>query len=969
MAVDTIIAKFELQTAQAQAALAEMNKRLDATEAELKQVSAQSKKTGDAMDASAKKAGSGFLSLKDQLVSLGATMGVVFGAQEIISFARNSISAAADLGETLNKVGVIFGQNAGEIEAWADTAAQRLGQSKQQALDAASTFAIFGKSAGLTGSDLSGFSVQMTELASDLASFNNTSPEEAIEAIGAALRGEAEPIRKYGVLLDDAALRQEALSQGLIKTTKEALTPQQKVLAAQGAILKQTTLAQGDFANTADSLSNKQKILTAEFANFQTELGQRLAPTFEKIVDGSLELIKSLDPDNIIAFAKAVGIAGAAFGAWKLGSLIPMTGSFANSISVLTTRFKAFTAALRANPIGLIAAGITLAVGAIIAFGDETEEATEAQQKLAESIKGVEENGAKEVAMATQVFRALQKTTAGTKEREEGIRKINEQYGTNLKNLQDEAAFQTQVADALDRVVAGLKEKIAMQVQETRYADVIQRQVMLTENLQKAQKQLQEAEREIQSSAGDANAFAANAAQSRLAFLRGQVKSTETALEMVNQELKTLDETTKTIVTSLDSSGGDGGEAARKAADERLKALEQAEAEIRKINDELLREVLGQQESERLAVELKYKAQLDEARKYANDITAEGRRWAAVEASLKKAANAELEAIDEKYRMARFLRDQALRQKEIEALRQHQSDRLEFIESREESYVSAYDKEANALLTAANNQTITWEEYYKRIGELDAKYSEEAAARGKKNIDDKQKLIDEQQRLILESTQLFGETLTNIMQITAGNSKAFADFQKFVALAELAVNKGIAISNAVAAISKGGLTPIQLIASIATITASVTAVFAQLANTINQSQTPEVPEFECYATGTAYLERNGAPKGIDTIPVMANEGEAIIPTGANAAAPGLAKAWIDGNLDDYIFRNYVIPALEEQAAEAAAKRMEAMSLSQAHVAGFDDFRLYVQSKKQVGYLEQIATNTKRAGQTRKRFYS
>ena len=27
--------------------------------------------------------------------------------------------------------------------------------------------------------------------------------EEAVEALGAALRGESEPIRKYGVLLDD----------------------------------------------------------------------------------------------------------------------------------------------------------------------------------------------------------------------------------------------------------------------------------------------------------------------------------------------------------------------------------------------------------------------------------------------------------------------------------------------------------------------------------------------------------------------------------------------------------------------------------------------------------------------------------------------------------------------------------------------------------------------------------------------
>ena len=40
----------------------------------------------------------------------------------------------------------------------------------------------------------------------DLASFHNTSPEEAIEAIGSAFRGEAEPMRKYGVLLDDASL-------------------------------------------------------------------------------------------------------------------------------------------------------------------------------------------------------------------------------------------------------------------------------------------------------------------------------------------------------------------------------------------------------------------------------------------------------------------------------------------------------------------------------------------------------------------------------------------------------------------------------------------------------------------------------------------------------------------------------------------------------------------------------------------
>ena len=86
---------------------------------------------------------------------------------------------------------------------------------QQQALDAAATFATFGGAAGLAGDDLVNFSTGFVGLASDMASFNNTTPEQAIQAIGAALRGEAEPMRQYGVLLDDATLRQKALELGL----------------------------------------------------------------------------------------------------------------------------------------------------------------------------------------------------------------------------------------------------------------------------------------------------------------------------------------------------------------------------------------------------------------------------------------------------------------------------------------------------------------------------------------------------------------------------------------------------------------------------------------------------------------------------------------------------------------------------------------------------------------------------------
>jgi hypothetical protein len=195
-----------------------------------------------------------------------------------IRFGVDAVKSASDLSETIAKTGEIFGDSAKEVEAFAATAAKRLGQTKQQALDAASTFAIFGRSAGLSGKELVKFSTDFTGLASDLASFNNTSPEDAINAIGSALRGEAEPLRRYGVLLDDASLRQAALELGIISTTKNALTPQQKVLAAQALIYKQTALAQGDFERTSEGLANQQRILAAQIENVKTTIGTALLP-------------------------------------------------------------------------------------------------------------------------------------------------------------------------------------------------------------------------------------------------------------------------------------------------------------------------------------------------------------------------------------------------------------------------------------------------------------------------------------------------------------------------------------------------------------------------------------------------------------------------------------------------------------------------------------------------------------------
>lgn len=229
-------------------------------------------------------------------VGMGIANVAMSAVGQVTAFMGESIGAASDMGETVSKTNVLFGDSAAALLSWAETASTALGQSKQQALDASTQFATFGKAAGLSGDDLVKFSTGFTGLATDLASFNNTSPEQAIQAIGAALRGESEPLRAYGVLLDDASMRQAALSLGIIDNVKNALTPQQKVLAAQKLIYDQTSAAQGDFARTSDGLANQQRILDAQMANLKATVGEALLPVILAITSAFNALVQQVLP-------------------------------------------------------------------------------------------------------------------------------------------------------------------------------------------------------------------------------------------------------------------------------------------------------------------------------------------------------------------------------------------------------------------------------------------------------------------------------------------------------------------------------------------------------------------------------------------------------------------------------------------------------------------------------------------------
>lgn len=252
------------------------------------------------------------------------------GVAQVKAFATGAVDAFARVEDATGAAGVQFGDALPQVVEFAEGAAQAFGISEGAALDAANTFGTIGKAAGKSGPDLAEFSTDLTGLAGDLASFKGTSTEQAIGAIGAALRGEAEPIRAYGVLLDDASLRAKALELGLIKTTKDALTPQSKALATQALIFAKTKDAQGDYARTSDSTANTQKTLAAETENAQVALGEKLAPAVTALRRGFLGAIKGLtgfidDLDPVIARA---GEAAEVFG----DDVVPVLKTLATTI-------------------------------------------------------------------------------------------------------------------------------------------------------------------------------------------------------------------------------------------------------------------------------------------------------------------------------------------------------------------------------------------------------------------------------------------------------------------------------------------------------------------------------------------------------------------------------------------------------------------------------------------------------------
>lgn len=284
-------------------------------------------------------------------VAKGAKVaGLALGAGLLV-LGKKSSDAASNLNESMNAVSVVFGRAADKIKAFSNIAATEAGLSARAFNELVTPIGAALQNVGLGADKAASASINLAKRAADMASVFNVDVSEAMEAIQAGLRGEADPLERFGVGLSDAAVTAKALKMGLGKTA-DALGPNAKAQARLALIMEQTNRVSGDFKRTSDDLANKQRINAAEAENTAATFGQALLP--------AMEMFQSILRSTLGFLAKHETLTK---------GLVAGLGVLAAALLAASVAQTLLNLAMLANPVGAIVLGIiALGVAIVVAW-------------------------------------------------------------------------------------------------------------------------------------------------------------------------------------------------------------------------------------------------------------------------------------------------------------------------------------------------------------------------------------------------------------------------------------------------------------------------------------------------------------------------------------------------------------------------------------------------------------------------
>lgn len=257
---------------------------------------------------SAKKASKSSFSLAAAFGKLYASYWLLFRA---FSKIKDAIDISSSLTEVENVVRTTFGNYEKLIQDFSKTSIQDFGMSELTAKQVASRFQAMGTAMGFSQGKMAEMSLELTKLTADMASFYDMEQSDVARNLQAVFTGETEPLRKYGLDLTQATLKEWAMKQGL-DADISSMTQAEKTMLRYQYVMANTAAAQGDFARTADTWANQVRILKQSFEQLASIIGGALINAFKPFV-------KTLNAvmQKVISFATTVTDAlGAIFG-WK----------------------------------------------------------------------------------------------------------------------------------------------------------------------------------------------------------------------------------------------------------------------------------------------------------------------------------------------------------------------------------------------------------------------------------------------------------------------------------------------------------------------------------------------------------------------------------------------------------------------------------------------------------------------------
>lgn len=223
----------------------------------------------------------------------------------------DAIDISSSLTEVENVVRQTFGQYESLINNFAKTSIEKFGMSELSAKQFASRFQAMGTALDIPQGQMAKMSIRLTELAGDMASFYDVSQEDIAKSLQSVFSGTTAPMRRYGIDLTQATLKEWALKQGL-DANISSMTQAQKAMLRYQYVLAHTTNITGDFARTADTWHNQITMLRENFKALGAVVGGGLINAFKpfiKVLNAVLQ--------KVISFAEMVTNAlGSIFG-WK----------------------------------------------------------------------------------------------------------------------------------------------------------------------------------------------------------------------------------------------------------------------------------------------------------------------------------------------------------------------------------------------------------------------------------------------------------------------------------------------------------------------------------------------------------------------------------------------------------------------------------------------------------------------------